>query len=354
MKILFLDFSTGLKALSDLDGPRRGLTNSLLKVPDALSKLNNEVQVFSEEVKGKTDSGTTWVSMWDFFARRERERTEYDFLILNRGIGNLYPEIRAKHRILWTHDLPHSGFAEDPDNLKALRATVFMSRYGEQVWRTHFPQIGRSFLIPNGVDRSIFKPEQKDLNYLLYAFHPIRGLRRLPLIFGAVREAVNRPLYLKVFSSFYANEYQTGDHMDHYPLNQDEEFPEGMTVQPAIPQEEIAREMGKAGLVLMPTGYPEICSNSILQCLACGTPIVATGNLGSAGEWIKHGKNGWLTKFTPADYMTHQVEIMRGAVSILKDEKLHRKMCGNAAKTPGIYDWSEIGAMWNKMLRSLL
>ncbi len=46
---------------------------------------------------------------------------------------------RPKHRIMWTHDLVHGGHAPNPQNLKALKATVFMSdtrnEYGGYITR---------------------------------------------------------------------------------------------------------------------------------------------------------------------------------------------------------------------------
>jgi glycosyltransferase involved in cell wall biosynthesis len=349
LKILFLDFSTGLTSLDDLHGPRRGLINSLLHVPDALSKLNNEVMVISDiKEDGETEAGVKWLGMDD----QTSFLKDWDFLVINRGIGMGYLDIKAKHRILWTHDLPHNGFAEDPDLFRKFSGVVFMSEYAGRVWKTMFPQIGQGFLIPNGVDKKLFYPREKDLDYLLYAFHPIRGVNRLPLIFGSAREALQRNIHLEVFSSFYKRETLTKDHMDGYPHNQEDDIPEGMTIRPALPIEKIAEEFGKAGLVILPTGYPEICSNSVLQSLASGTPIVTTGGLGSVPEWVKHRVNGWLTQFTPADYVVHQVEIMRGLVTILKDRKLHNDLIEGAKKTK-IYDWEEIGTKWQKMFEEL-
>ena len=48
-----------------------------------------------------------------------------------------------------------------------------------------------------------------------------------------------------------------------------------------VPQEAFANKLGQAGLMIMPTGYPEICSNVVLQSLASGTPVITTGHLGA-------------------------------------------------------------------------
>ena len=106
--------------------------------------------------------------------------------------------------------------------------------------------------------------------------------------------------------------------------------------------------------MILPTSYPEICSNTILQSLASGTPIITTGNLGSADEWVVHEFNGWLTKFQVHDYMIHTLEMVRGATRILDNEKLHRKMIKRCLRTRHIYSWQEIGEKWDKMFRKVL
>lgn len=348
MKILFIDFSTQIDDLHEMEKTARGgMQNSLFKVPDALSKLNNEVDVLSDIKKGgRTESGVRWYTVNDF------ENGAYDVLVTNRGVGRGYFTINAKHRVLWTHDLPHQGFVEDPEILSRYAATVSMSQYGSRVWRKFFPQIRNSFIIPNGVDKSLFYPREKDLNYLIYFSHPIRGLSRLPLIFAGIRGTVGDRVRMRAFSKPYKNESMTDDHMDKYGFPE-VETPDGFEVLPSVPILQIAEEVGRAGLMVMPTGYPEICSNVILQSLASGTPIVTTGGIGSAPEWIKHGFNGFLTEFHPCDYMIHSVEMARLAIAILRDEDTHRVMIENAAKTEGIYTWEQIGAQWNKTLHQL-
>jgi glycosyltransferase involved in cell wall biosynthesis len=126
----------------------------------------------------------------------------------------------------------------------------------------------------------------------------------------------------------------------------------GIEVMDPVPQGELARELGRAGLMILPTDYPEICSNAVLQSLACGTPIVTTGRLGATPEWVS-SKNGRLTKFRPQDYMVYQVEMVRGAVEILENERLHRKLIHNAPKTKGLLTWQQVADKWNRMFVAL-
>lgn len=363
MRVLFTDFSTALKTVGDLKTRARGgMVSSLFLVPDALSQLGMDVSVWSDvEQGGTTPAGVRWHTVEDY---DEVVRQEYDFLILNRGIGNGLPDVRARHRILWTHDLPHGGHAPHPEYLRAMSATVFMSKYAERVWRLYYHQIGRSFTIPNGVDRDLFHPREKDLGYLIFISAPNRGLDKLGPVFATIRERLQPiPVRMRAYSNMAvlhpADLQVSKDYLPHDDGG--EHFGQkykaadgcGVEVFDPLPQPLLAEELGRAGLMIMPTGYPEICSNAVLQALSCGVPIVTTGNLGATPEWVNDGWNGILTTTHIEDYVVCLVEIARGAVKILENEKLHQKMIKNAENTKGLYTWEQIGTLWARMLAAL-
>jgi glycosyltransferase involved in cell wall biosynthesis len=356
MKILFLDFSTKLKTVDDLKTRARGgMVSSLLRVPDELTKLGHEVFVLSDIPEDtKTEVGTIWCAK---DTGCHLKGYDWDHLILNRGIAEAYTGITAKHRILWTHDLPHAGFIPEPKMMHAFSGVVFMSRYAEHIWRTYYRTIGRSFYIPNGVDKDLFWPVEADR--LLYREHeqlifgsaPNRGARRLNYIFDCIKTRVPRAKLTAYtdMETMHPNESKAWDSADDW---NDVKKTVSYDAKKPIPQTEWAKKLRKAGLMILPTRYPEICSNSILQSLASGTPVITTGNLGSACEWIKHGKNGMLTNFQVHDYMVHTVEMVRNAVTVLENPKLHKKMIKNATKTK-IHSWKEIGKLWERMMKRL-
>ena len=341
MRILFLDRSTKLGNVTELERKARGgMVSSLFRVSDFLAKAGHQVFVLSDiQSAGKTKAGTIWTH--EYFG-------EYDFLVCNRGTHDGYPDIRAKRRILWTHDLPHNGFIPEPKTVKAFACTVFMSKYAEGIWRTFYKDIGRSVVIPNGVD-DVFGPRPvRDLGYLIYASAPNRGLQKLPLIFDAIRARAKRPVRMKAFSRLsvsHPQEVGSGDTFDYKAIEDS-----SVELSDPIPQAAFAEELGRAGLMILPSGYPEICSNVVLQALASGTPIITTGRLGATPEWVKHLRNGMLTTYQPHDYMVHTLEIVRSAVEVLDNEKLHRALIVGALATR-VPSWQEIGKSWLKMLR---
>jgi glycosyltransferase involved in cell wall biosynthesis len=343
LRICFLDSSTKLETVNDLETRARGgMVTSLFKVSDYLSRQGHGVWVYSDiKTPGTTEAGTRWIN-WNL-------EGPVDFLVCNRGINGF--GIEAKHRILWTHDLPHAGHIPEPKNIKSFSATVFMSEYAERIWRFYYRDLDRSFLIPNGVDKSIFYPREKDLNYIIYASAPNRGLKELPFLFSCLKEKTGKPLYLKAFSNMsklHPNE--VGEVDDYEDIYEDVRNSEIELCDP-IPQTELAEELGKASLMILPTSYPEICSNTILQALASGVPVVTTGCVGSSSEWV-NGKNGALTEWLPHDYMVYKIDLLRKATGILQNENLHRKLIEGCTKTK-IHTWDEIGELWEIMLDRL-
>ena len=351
MKLLFFDNNTGLDTIHDLETRARGgMISSLFILTDLLQGMGHDVTVLGDiKQAGTTQAGVYWGN-W-----KETYHTDCEVLVCNRGTtDDGLSSIGAEHRVLWTHDLPHVGHIPQPKLINAYDCVVFMSEYARRVWTTFYPVIKKYKIIPNGVDKDRFYPREKDLDYIIFGSAPNRGLQYLSLALSALQSRVRDSLYLNAYSNaniLHPNEgtLHEIDMIGKYSFKDNER----LIVLDPLPQKRWAEELGRAGLMIMPTSYPEICSNAILQSLASGTPIVTTGNLGSAGEWIKTGKNGWLTTFLPNDYMVHTIEIVRGAKKILENNDLHNKMIAKAPKTKRLFTWEQIASKWDKLLRSL-
>lgn len=338
MRLLFVDGSTHLETVYDLNSRARGgMVASLFKITDYLASRGHDVTVLSDiKYDGVTKAGAKWLhEAWG----------RYDGLICNRGISDGYPQIDARARFLWTHDLPHAGFIPEPATIKAFACTVFMSAYAERVWRMFYRDIGRSAFIPNGVGRDVFYPRARDRRYLLYASAPNRGLEKLPFIVDSVQAAMPGKLRCRAYSRLAVQHPGEGEDTFDYASIRDS----AVQLCDPIPQAQLAHELGSAALLLLPSGYPEICSNIVLQALASGTPVITTGGLGSACEWVKDGRNGLLTRFQPQDYMVYTMEIVRGVVDVLTNEALHERLIRGALKTK-ILSWQRVGALWERLL----
>jgi glycosyltransferase involved in cell wall biosynthesis len=343
-RVLFIDKSTKLESIDELETRARGgMVTSLFKVTDHLAQAGFMVEVLSDiEQAGTTPAGVVWEKL---------PEGRYDILVCNRGIGEGYDHIDAARRVLWTHDLPHAGFIPNPKTIRAFDCVVFMSSYAEKIWRTFYRTIGKSATIPNGIDRSLFyyDPEEKDWDYLIYGSAPNRGADKLPFLFDAINAASDRHVWMNAFTNMSVLHPNEAD----YELDYGEFGESGVSLEDPLPQHEWAEQLRAAGLMILPTAYPEICSNTVLQSLACGVPVITTGNLGATPEWVKHGKNGMLTDWMPHDYMIHSLDMIRNASEVLADFGRQKKMAYRASVTPNILSWEEVGRKWEKLLKRL-
>ena len=350
MKILFIDITTKLNSFKDLETTGRGgMVSSLYLLPNALSQIGHDVSVLSDaKQSGKTRDGVLWLVESDM---EWLVKSEFDFIILNRQTyGDCFDEIRTKHRLLWVHDMVHGGWIVKPEKTRTLSATIFMSEYSRETWTTYYKDLPkRSFIIPNGVDRELFSPDPKDLDMMIYFSAPNRGLEHLPIILETATAATGRKLKMVAFSNMGKLHPQEKDKFEG--VYKDVRA-RGVNLSDPLPQKKLAAFVNRAGLMIKPNDFAETCSNTTLQALASGTPIV-TGPTGADKEWIKTGWNGITTKHSMQDGPLFILEIIRGVVDILKDDKLHRKLIKNAPKTKRLYTWEEIGFLWHKALKRL-
>lgn len=343
MRILFIDRSTLVEDVFELEKrPRGGTVNSLFEVTDYLSSVGHYVEVLSDiEQPSMSRYGTMW--------ENEPTHDKWDVIVCNRGIGDGYPMFNAKKRILWTHDLVHAGFIPTPKMMQAFH-TVFMSRYSMQTWKQFYKHISEYTIIPNGVDPSIYSPvKDRDFDKVVYFSHPNRGLSKLPIIADTVNAKLQRPIEFIAYSnkSMYPNEknIDIGD----IEFKADYESDKHLKIEQPITKLEMRDKIGNAGLMVMPTGLPETCSNSILQSLAFGIPVVTTGGLGSAQEFVKHRQNGMLTKRIPNDYMVYTHEVIKILCEVLSNKPLYSKLV-RGAKNTRILSWLQVGQKWDKLI----
>jgi len=338
MRIIFIDGTTSLESIHDLETRGRGgIVTSLFKISDYLASAGHDVTVNSDiKHMGVTNAGVKW---------NDEYWGEYDAVVTNRSAGFGYSGLRTKKRILWTHDLPHDGFIPEPRVMAVFDRVVFLSKYAEGIWRTFYPTIGKSVFIPNGVDKGIFYPRPKDMDRLIYISAPNRGLEKLPRILDSLRSRVSADLELEAYSNFA--KLHPGEVDDGFDYKSVEDS--NVNLRDPVTQDVLASRLRRAALMILPSAYPETGGQAMLQSLACGTPLITTGNLGATPEWIKHGRNGMLTKYVPHDYMVHVEEMVRNAASALTDPKLYAKLVRGAIRTK-IFDWNEIGRKWERML----
>ena len=98
--------------------------------------------------------------------------------------------------------------------------------------------------------------------------------------------------------------------------------------------------------VLIQPSLVEGISSTILESMACKTPVIAS-NVGGNLELIENKKNGFLVD--PDNHIT----ILENLIALLSDKKSVEIITENAFKTVQQYDWKLIGKKYLKLYSSL-
>jgi glycosyltransferase involved in cell wall biosynthesis len=144
------------------------------------------------------------------------------------------------------------------------------------------PELDYIKTVHHGIDLSQFdfQPDPEDYLLFLGRMHPDKGVREAV----EIAEAVGKKLIL-------AGIIQDRDYFDHYVaphLNKDR-----ITYIGSVGPDERNRLLGKARVLLHPIAFAEPFGLSVVEAMACGTPVIAFER-GSMPELIDHGQNGFL------------------------------------------------------------
>lgn len=336
-RVAFLDGSeNAILGPGNLTGPLNGRLTCVTNIAHRLAARGHEVEIIGRHPRFY-HRGCLWT---------HEAHGRYDALVFLRGYGQGQPAVEAAKRFLWVRDLPHSGFCKEPEKLKGVHV-VALSNYGAGIWQTFYKEIRKVTVIPNGVDTDIFHPgtERRNPKWFIYASNPNRGLDRLPLIFETIR-ARDPQVRLWAFSDRSTlHPGEEGDYAEAY----DRCRQSGIDLCAPVPARELAGWFRRCGAMVLPTDYPEICSNTVLQALACGLPIITTGNLGATPEWVRDDFNGLLTKYQKHDYQVFDLEIARHMATVTGGGEKWKRLCDGAAKTP-VWSWDRVADAWEGLL----
>ena len=189
------------------------------------------------------------------------------------------------------------------------------------------PAIIEGKVIPNGVDMSIFHPGNKEAirtklgisqnaKVLLFTANGIRNnimkdYKTMRVAVGKVAERLKGQDLLFIALGEDAPPERVGQAEIHFvPYQKD--------------PESVAYYYQAADLYIH-AARADTFPTTVLEALACGTPVVATAVCGIP-EQIKDGITGYLTPPGDADAMAARI------VQLLEDEKLRQKMSGQAAE----------------------
>lgn len=113
-----------------------------------------------------------------------------------------------------------------------------------------------------------------------------------------------------------------------------------------MPKEETIPLIRGSDVLIQPS-LMEGISSTILESMACKTPVIAS-KVGGNLELIENKKNGILT--SPTD----NEKILENLIILLSDKKYTKTITENAFETVQQYDWKFVGEKYLKLYSSLL
>jgi len=206
----------------------------------------------------------------------------------------------------------------------------------------------RIHVIPNGVDTSLFRPADKDAAKRRLGLAPSRRLlvcvaslkrakgqeellRALPRVGGKVRLVLigakaDKEGYLRRLRSLTRRVEPAGE----------------VTFLGNVGRKTVADYLIAADLSVLPS-HSEGCPNSVLESLACGTPVVAT-RVGALPELVRDGKTGLLVR--PGDPEALGEAIRNALARTWRTDVIRRSVANRS--------WAAVGKRVIKVFRIVL
>lgn len=345
-RIVFTDQTPGHNPHTRKDKPTGGILNSLTLIPEYLVKQGHEVYVSSTYNKSETVNGVHYtveneqIPKWDVIVFN-RNVLPKDFILYSKEIG-------AKV-LWWLHDIVQIDYLKD-DAFKYVDKVIALSGYCRDTYSTFYDIPKEHFaVIPNGVDKSLFYPgTNRNPNLIITAGALTKGYMPIPAVYDNLKR-ISPDIDFRVYSSQKLHGLNNDKKQQEYLNAMDKA---GAHIYQPVSQEVLAALLRQAHCFLMPNSYPEICSNLLLQAQASGCPII-TSDIGSAPEFIQHGKTGLMTtKYKPHDMFSWIVEYTNLVMDCFLNKDLHKTISENSPKD--VLSWGQVGEAWNEEINKLV
>ncbi len=347
MKILFVDGTTNHDPHQRTTRPTGGILNSLTVIPEYLAKQGHDVYVDSTYGKDETVNGVHYVSAGKSIGKWDV--TVFNRNVLPREYVAYCKEIGAKV-IWWLHDIVQLTYLKD-DTFKQVDHVIALSDYCKQTYMDFYSlDPNKISVIPNGVDPTIFypgDPAKRNKNLVLMASALIKGFVPIPTVFDNLSRE-NLDLDFRVYSSQALHGQKNTNEQQSFLEHMERK---GAHVYSPVSPEVLGHLLRQARCFLMPNGYPEICSNLLLQAQACGCPVV-TSDIGSAPEFIENGVTGlYTTRYKPHDLFSWVVEYTNLVLDVAGSDTLFNTISQNSPRD--VKSWEIVGRLWNETITSL-
>lgn len=345
MKILFVCGTPNHDPHQRTTRPTGGILNSITLIPEYLASKGHEVYVDSTYGKEEIVNGVHYVTGNKTIGR-------CDVVVFNRNILPKEVVLQAKELgskvVWWLHDIVQLTYLKD-DAFRYVDKTIALSNYCKQTYTDFYDLNAETVtVVPNGVDKKIFYPATTPRNkkLVLTASALIKGFLPIPTVYDNMkRHSID--LDFRIYSSQKLHGMENNREQQAFLDNMERQ---GAHVYHPVSPEVLGHLLRQARCLLMPNGYPEICSNLLLQAQACGCPVV-TSDIGANPEFIENNVTGVMTtKYKPYDLFSWIVEYTNKCLDVFLDDKYNQKLSENSPRD--VKSWEQVGEEWeNEMLQ---
>lgn len=327
-----------------------GAECAMIHISHGLAKLGYSVTVFYSEVEepGEYD-GVLWKNASDYDPREC-----YDVVLCwdltSDGVGIFRYQPCAHLRVLELQ-CNHPGIMPE----HGVDWVTPKSEWHKQTIRAFNPTIpdDHCYIMPNGVKLARYaKSRERIPGRVIWCSSPDRGLHHVLRIWPRIRKEVP-DASLHVFYDFDRNFELSKWAMNRQTANiwyiKSHLGLPGVVHRQGVGQQTIAREQKQAMLLAYPLDPPQPCegfSISILECLAAGTPVVASDADCIPELW------GDAVMMLPRPIDDDQWA--DAIVKLLTKEKLRKFYSGKGKELASRYSWTLSVRRWDNFLREKL
>lgn len=225
--------------------------------------------------------------------------------------------------------------------LKKSRAIVGVSDKVSDIVRERMKSVP-VYTVYNGVEITLFYPQDEKENLFTIVgvgnLIPIKGFRFLIEAFGKLYSE-RKDIRLKII----------GDGIEYEALKEQVEnnnLKDVITFFGKVPYEEVANEMRKSHLFVLPSYY-EALGCVYLEAMACGIPTIGVKGVG-IDEIIVDGENGLLVEQQSVNSIYEKIK------AVINDADFAKELGENGRKTAVQYTWAASAKTLDEIYRSIL
>jgi glycosyltransferase involved in cell wall biosynthesis len=321
-----------------------GSEEAVVRLSRELTALGWDVTVYGTPGKKAGDiDGVHWRQYWEI-----NNKDEFDVLISWRQPSFFDFEWKARKTYLWLHDVVEPEELT-PERLERITKIIYVSKYHSTREESADVPASKKLASGNGIDPATFMPYdgkfKRNPHRVIYMSANERGLRILldiwPDIRAAVPNATLTPFY--GWHSFDAINRDNPERMAWKAtmVARMKEL-DGVEESVRIGQDDLVKEMFKAGVWAYPSFFPEVSCITAMKAQAAGCwPVTST--FAALEDNVLAGDRLDMRNFSAKDIVRYKEALIHRLKNPPKSSE-RRALMQQAREH---FDWKQVAKQWD-------